>query len=176
MSQALYSKVGMGQAPVLFREAMRQLVGGVCIITVSVGKERLGFTATAVMSLSDNPPTLAVGINKSTSAYASIVKSRRFGVNILSHTQKELADIFAGRCGVDGADRFQFAEWTDCRGNPPALKNALAFFDCSCTDCVDVSTHSLIIAHAKQIAVTSSGSPLIYWDRHYECIEPNRKQ
>lgn len=170
MSRTLLTSSVTDEEAALFREAMRQLVGGVCVITVGSGSERRGFTATAVMSLSDRPPTLALGINKNTSVYPPLVRTKRFGVNVLSHGQRKLADIFAGRCGVDGAARFIFAEWATSGDNPPALKNALAYFDCVCTAHIDVSTHSLIVGEAKHITVPSSGSPLIYWDRHYECL------
>ena len=47
-----------------FRGAMRHLTGGVSVITAGRGKDITGLTVTSVSSLSVEPPTLMVGINR----------------------------------------------------------------------------------------------------------------
>ena len=52
-----------------FRSAMRHLTGGVSVITVGRGSEVSGMTVTSVSSLSVDPPSLIVGINRSSSSW-----------------------------------------------------------------------------------------------------------
>ncbi len=54
-----------------FRMGMRKLAGAVTIITSVRGGQRHGMTATAVCSVTCEPPTLLVRINKSTVTLAS---------------------------------------------------------------------------------------------------------
>ena len=85
-----------------FRLAMRQLVSGVCLITHGRGEARVGMTATSVSSLSMDPPTLIVCVNKSASLYARLRRGDAFGVSVLGAQHAEFADRFAARTGLIG--------------------------------------------------------------------------
>lgn len=80
-----------------FRAAMRHLAGGVSVITTGSGAERNGLTATSVSSLSAEPPTLIVCINRQASAWPLIARHRAFGVNVLGSDQIEIGERFSGR-------------------------------------------------------------------------------
>jgi flavin reductase (DIM6/NTAB) family NADH-FMN oxidoreductase RutF len=54
-----------------FRDAMRQLARSVCLITLGSGDERTGLTATSVSSLSAEPPTLLVCVDRASQATPS---------------------------------------------------------------------------------------------------------
>ena len=69
--------------PLSLKEAMRRLVGGVVIITAGMGEERTGLTATSAVSLSMDPPTMLICVNKTASSYPVIVKRRHFCVNVV---------------------------------------------------------------------------------------------
>ena len=60
-----------------FRAAMRQLAGGVCLITHGVGAERAGQTGTSVTSLSADPPSLIVCVSRGSSSYPGLAPHRR---------------------------------------------------------------------------------------------------
>ena len=55
-----------------FRGAMARVAGAVHLVTTDGTGGRAGFTASAVCSVSDGPPTLLVCINRSSSAYAAV--------------------------------------------------------------------------------------------------------
>ena len=57
-----------------FKEAMRRLAGTVTIVTVSNGEERHGTTATAVTSLSMDPPSILVCFNKDSRLHAHLAE------------------------------------------------------------------------------------------------------
>ena len=89
-----------------FRGAMRQLVGGVSVVTVGQGQDISGMTVSSVTSLSIDPPSLIVAINRSASSWPLLVRDGVFGVNVLSADQRDIAERFTGKNGAKGRDRF----------------------------------------------------------------------
>ena len=67
-----------------FRLAMREFASGVAIVTCANGKERPGCTATALTSLSLSPPSLVIGLERSSSTLAVLTQAGAFAVNILA--------------------------------------------------------------------------------------------
>src|SRR5437016_8558790 len=86
-----------------FRIAMRQLTGGVSVITAGRGQDITGMTVTSVASLSADPPSLIVSINRSASSWPLITRDGFFGVNILSADQLDIAERFTGKNGLKGS-------------------------------------------------------------------------
>lgn len=95
-----------------FRGAMRHLTGGVSVITVGRGGDISGMTVTSVSSLAVDPPSLIVGINRSSSSWPLLKSYGFFGVNILNADQLDIAERFTGKDGLKGVDRFAGAEWS----------------------------------------------------------------
>jgi flavin reductase (DIM6/NTAB) family NADH-FMN oxidoreductase RutF len=86
-----------------FRLAMRQLPGAVCVIATEYGGGRIGFVTTAVCSVSADPPTLLVCVNKNTSAHDPIVKAGRFSVNLLATQHVTVSETFSGQARRQGS-------------------------------------------------------------------------
>ena len=85
-----------------FRAAMRHLAGGVSVITAGRGKDISGMTVTSVSSLSVDPPSLIVGINRAASSWPLLKRNGFFGVNILNADQLDIAERFTGKDGSKG--------------------------------------------------------------------------
>src|SRR5947208_10609013 len=83
-----------------FRGAMRQLTGGVSVITAGRGRDISGMTVTSVSSLSVDPPALIVSINRGASSWPLLKRYGVFGVNILASDQIDIAERFAGMDGI----------------------------------------------------------------------------
>ena len=120
-----------------FRSAMRHLAGGVSVITVGRGKDIAGMTVTSVSSLSVDPPTLIVSINRESSSWPLLTRHGFFGVNILTADQLDVAERFTGKGGLKGADRFTGAQWITRTSGVPLLVGALAAVDCAVEDIVE---------------------------------------
>src|ERR1700745_1203617 len=84
----------------LFRTAMRELAGGVAVVTVGKDDDITGFTATSVSSLSTHPPRLAVCVAQNSASWPAIQQHRCFVVNLLRDAERSLANRFAGRDGL----------------------------------------------------------------------------
>ncbi len=101
-------------------QAIALHVSSVCVITTALDGERFGLTATAVSSVSAEPPRLLVCINKSGLTHDKILAAGRFCVNVLAEEQDKVAMVFAGM-GGSAADRFETGEWTTLKTGSPVL-------------------------------------------------------
>src|SRR5438552_18176247 len=116
--------------PVVFREAMSRIGAAVHVITTAGPGGKAGATATAVCSGSDVPPTLLRCLNRRSQTNPAVVENGVFCVNTLGDGGAEIADIFAGRTGITGSDRFASGDWTALSTGSPVLVSAVIVFDC----------------------------------------------
>ena len=154
-----------------FRGAMRQLTGGVSVITAGHGSDISGMTVTSVSSLSVDPPTLIVGINRSASSWPLLKRYGVFGVNILASDQIDIAERFTGRGGLKGAARFADAEWTTRASGVPLLVGALAAIDCAVDDIIERHSHAIVIGRALGMQLSRRTAALGYWQGQYVAID-----
>jgi flavin reductase (DIM6/NTAB) family NADH-FMN oxidoreductase RutF len=159
------------ESSVDFRQAMRHLVGGVNIITVGRGRDIKGMTVTSVASLSVDPPSLIVSINRSASSWSLLKRNGFFGVNILNADQIDLAERFAGKGGVTGADRFAGAEWITRVSGAPLLADALAAIDCEVEHIVERHSHAIVIGRPLDIQLSQQTAALAYWQGQYVAMD-----
>ena len=151
-----------------YRNAMAQLAGAVNIVTTDGPAGRAGFSATAVCSVSDNPPTLLVCINRSSSAYRMLFENAVVCVNTLSADQQPLSQLFGGKPPME--ERFAGGEWSSLETGAPILKGALASFDCRVRAIHDGSTHDIIICDVVDTAVGEGEEALLYFKRAYRTL------
>jgi flavin reductase (DIM6/NTAB) family NADH-FMN oxidoreductase RutF len=154
-----------------FRGAMRHLTGGVSVITAGRGKDITGMTVTSVASLSVDPPTLIVSINREASSWPLLKRLRFFGVNILAADQLDVAERFAGKGGLKGADRFAGARWTTRISGVPLLVGALAAIDCEIEDVVERHSHAIVIGRVLDIRNSGHTAALAYWQGRYVAVD-----
>ncbi len=154
----------------LFRVAMRQLAGGVCLIAHGVGAKRAGQTATSVTSLSADPPSLIVCVNRGASSYRGLAPGVAFGVNVLGAHQQEFADRFSDGAGISAAERFADGHWSASPNGAPLLNDSLAAFDCEVDDIIERHTHAIIIGRVKGVAIRKHGGALVHWRGVYDSL------
>jgi flavin reductase (DIM6/NTAB) family NADH-FMN oxidoreductase RutF len=145
-----------------FKRAMRRLASTVTIIsTADANGNRYGMTATAVNSLTMDPPSLLICANQSASIHDPLTGRGRFCVNVLTTEHEELVSAFSGR--LKGDARFGVGEWHDENGIP-YLEGAQCNLFCDVDRIVPFSTHSVIIGRVSAVRVEEGISPLIYAD------------
>lgn len=108
-----------------FKRAMRRLASTVTIVgTADANGNRYGTTATAVDSVSMNPPSLLVCINHAASIHAPLSGRGAFCVNVLTTEHERLVSAFSGR--LTGEERFAVGDWRDDgRGHPVPRRRAV---------------------------------------------------
>ena len=154
-----------------FRNAMRRLAGGVSVITAGRGRDISGMTVTSVSSLSVEPPTLIVSVNRSASSWPLIQRHGFFGVNILNADQLDLAERFTGKGGLKGAERFAGAEWFARASGVPLLSSALAAIECEVEEAIERHSHAVVIGRVLDVQVSPRSAALAYWQGQYVAID-----
>lgn len=149
-----------------FRNAMARVCAPVNVITTNGPAGRGGFTATAMCSVTDEPPTLLVCMNSRSLQTGLFLENRRFCVNVLTGEHKELAGFFAGR-EADMAARYAAAEWAELASGNHALADAIVSFDCRLTEARLVGTHNIFIGEVVEIRSRNDGHALLYFDRNF---------
>jgi len=150
-----------------FRNAMALLAGAVNVITTDGPAGLAGFTASAVCSVTDQPPTLLVCMNRSSFAHRFFVENRTLCVNVLAADQQPLSALFSNR-EVSMTQRFDRAPWRALATGAPALDGALVNFDGEITHIHEVGSHSIFLAELRDVRLAGQGSQgLAYFNRAY---------
>jgi len=145
------------------RYGMRHFAVGVTIITARDGETRAGLTATAVCSVTADPPRLVVFVNKNVAANEVILNSGALCVNVLAGDQEEVAKVFAGMLKeVHGEARFEHGRWRELATGAPTLDGSLANFDCRVIKVFDESTHHAFLCEVLATCERNDGEALIY--------------
>ncbi|HWM46234.1 MAG TPA: flavin reductase family protein [Xanthobacteraceae bacterium] len=150
-----------------FKQGMRKLAAGVNVVTVFEEGYAQGLTATAVCSLSAEPPHLLVCVNSSASAHGAIHRAGAFGLNVLAREQEEIARRFAGMDGGERTRRFEVGRWTNLSTGTPLLEDALAAFDCLVVREISAATHTIFIGRVLGVLTSDSGTPLVFHDSRF---------
>ena len=148
-----------------YRNGMSRLGSAVSVVTTMSGGKRYGFTASAVCSASDAPPTLLVCINRASSSFPAFASTRNFCVNTLMPGQEEISDVFGGK--IPSADRFAFGEWIKGLTGAPVLANASVNFECELTNAVDEATHRVLFGRVIDVQENVERGTLLYSMRRY---------
>lgn len=146
------------------KQAMRRVASTVNVISICVRGEPMGITATAMSSLSMDPPSLLVCINQAATMHASMEDVSHFGVNVLHADQSDLAQMFADR--TRHALRFSSGWHLDCE-RPPRLADAQVSFLCRRTDHHRFGTHSIFIGVVVDVVFRDEVDPLLYLNGQY---------
>ena len=155
-----------------FRLAMRRLAGGVSIISGAGPDGPLAVTATAVTSLTAEPPSVVCCLNRSLQLETAVKDTGRFAVNMLRADHHDLAKRFAGMHGVRGSQKFGQGNWTILPSDVPALFDSLVTFDCRVEDILEVGTHSIFVGLIAQAHFGESGDPLLYCNGAFASLVP----
>tara|TARA_R110002074_G_scaffold372960_1_gene548550 strand:- start:1882 stop:2409 length:528 start_codon:yes stop_codon:yes gene_type:complete len=152
-----------------FRDAMSTLAAAVNIVTTDGPGGRAGFTATAVCSVCDEPPTLLVCLNRGASVYDTFSGSQSLCVNTLADSQSDLSGIFGGKSGME--QRFAAANWSAAVTGAPVLEGALISFDCMISKRVSVGTHDILFCEVVSVRQQEEVGSLVYFDRGYHQLK-----
>jgi flavin reductase len=154
-----------------YRAGMRKLAAGVCLITSSQDGEPGGMIATAVTSVSAEPPTLLICVNRTASLFETIKASEVFCVNVLAADAMPLVEVFSSSARRE--ERFQAGTWSTLPGGAPVCTQALVAFDCRVVKVIDWHSHSIFLGQVIAVVYpTAQALPLLYMDRQFHGLAP----
>lgn len=142
----------------VFRDVIGRFASGVTIITTRNDGADLGTTASAVSSLSMEPPMLLICMNRTSETGRAILEAGRFVVNILGEDQADIAQRFARK----GDDKFEGLEVARGLAGLPLLSGTLGHLECRVAETATGGTHTVFLSHVEH-AGASEGSPLTYY-------------
>lgn len=161
----------------LFRDAFRRWATTVVIVTYrDAAGLPAGMTATSMSSLSAEPPSLLVCINRETRAHPAIIRRRTFGVDLLSVVQRPIAS----HCSARGRDKVLRDSWLapDAeRDGPPRLIASLAHLDCTLDRSYEVFSHTIIVGLIDAVWINPiEAPPLLYHGGAYRPLESEQER
>lgn len=143
----------------LFKSAMRQMASTISLVTTSVDGRAHGMIATSIVSVSAEPPSLLVCINRSASMHGPTSHSGRFCVNMLGLDQAELCREFGAR---EGGDRFEVGRWGRGLHDLPFVEGAVAVLFCSVEREMNYATHTIFVGRIEHVETDTGLRPLVF--------------
>ena len=144
--------------PARFRETIGHFATGVAVVSTRLHGIDHGLTASAICSLSLEPPMLVVCLNLQSATQAAIARSGRFGVSILAQEQDDVAVRFA----TPRSDKFAGVAFRHGLHGQPLLEDSLARLECDVESETIGGTHRVFIGLVR-FADVVPGAPLTYY-------------
>ncbi|ENU31830.1 hypothetical protein F991_00144 [Acinetobacter sp. CIP-A165] len=151
-----------------FRNAMSLLTSAISVVTTAGLSGRYGFTASAVCSVTDTPPTLLVCMNQASSSHVHFVENKILTVNVLGAHHEHVSKVFSSKLGPE--ERFKHGVWTELETGAPVLNDALVSFDCEIDQIQQVGTHTIFICPIVAIQQSQHDQSLVYFNRAYHQV------
>ncbi len=152
-----------------FRQAMGHFATGVTVVTsIGADGEPVGTTASAVTSLSLDPPLVLVCFDRASLTLEAVRAHRAFVVNVLAAPQQHLSVNFARR-GLAAA-------WDGIRHRPgptgsPRLDGVLAALECTVEYSLPGGDHEIVVGRIHDVeTIGKDATPLLYWRGTYASL------
>jgi flavin reductase len=149
-----------------FKFVMRRLAASVTVITSRHGQDFNGMTATAVCSVSAEPPLVLVVVNRASNSYSMISGGGRFALNILREDQADVANYFARQGDKSFDDLSHEFGLTGC----PLLTACVATVECTVDSAFNCGSHTIFVGRVVNTAVRQE-TPLLYFNGNFARIE-----
>lgn len=157
-----------------FRTVLSHLAAGVVIVTTrdSEGAPQ-GMTATAVCSVSLEPPLVMACLDHDAATHAAVAETGVFALNLLSASEEELARRFA----TQSREKFAGLPLSSSETGAPVLEGVLAYCDCAVVRSVPAGDHTIFIGRvvAAEVGADPEGDhpagPLLYYLGRYGAID-----
>jgi flavin reductase (DIM6/NTAB) family NADH-FMN oxidoreductase RutF len=151
------------------KQAMRRLAASVVVVTARDGDTRYAMAASACTSLSMDPPSIVLCVNKTASIYPILNHGKDFCINVLSGAHEALSIACSG--AAKGEARFDVGDWrNDADTNTPYLGDAQASLICAVDDIHHYGTHGIFVGRVKRVHLHGDVHPLIYIDGRYSSL------
>jgi flavin reductase (DIM6/NTAB) family NADH-FMN oxidoreductase RutF len=146
-----------------FWRTLGERATGVTIVTAGSEEGPVGFLGLSASHVTADPPTMLVSIDAKTSALKGVLANGHFAINFIPAGHAALVDLFSGKGGVSGAERFAAGDWETLATGAPVYKAALGVFDCAVEDIIQRGTISIVIGRVKATRARGEGEPLVFF-------------
>lgn len=152
-----------------YRHAMSNLAAGVHVITTDGVAGRYGITMTAVSSVTDDPPTVVLCINRQAAIQPILRANGALCINMLSAQQRDVAEHFAGITKLTSEERFRQHVWLPAGpAKQPQVADALVHLHGRTHEYHDMGSHTVFYVLIDYIDVADSNqAALLYFRRQF---------
>lgn len=157
----VWSDPPAGIEPDAFRRTLRRLAAGVCAVTTGTLAQPAGLVASSVVSVSAEPPLLAVFVNQGSSALPAILANGSFAANVLGCRHADVVRAFVSQ--PQGAGRFADPDWRAGALDLPVLTTALAVMECQIVTTQRLGTHRLLVGRIAR-ATSREYQPMVHFN------------
>lgn len=148
---------------------MGRFATGVVLVTGVDDGEPVGFAAQSFVSLSLDPPLVAVCPARTSTSWPRVRAGGRFCINVLAADQKPLCDAFAR----SGGDKFAGVDWRPGVTGAPVVEDVLAWVDCELEAEHEAGDHTIAVGRVRDLAVREAeGEPLLFFEGNYGAFAP----
>ncbi|MGQ3675324.1 flavin reductase family protein [Xanthobacter sp. TB0139] len=156
-----------------FRDACGLFATGVTVITTRHEGDVHGMTANAFMSISLDPPLVAISLGEKAKMLSKLRESGSFAVSVLQGEAEDMAWHFAGRPMDDTSNVF-------CElAGMPAIRDAVAVFSADVEQEIPAGDHSIVIGRVRALRKSAGRAPLLFHGGRFgapgceagECVE-----
>lgn len=143
--------------PRRLRDACGRFGTGVTVVTTRCDGHDHGMTANAFLSVSLEPPLVAVCIAETAKMLPRVQSSGRFAVSVLADTMDGIAWHFAGKPNP------RFTDLLESVDGLPVVRGAVAIFTTDVHDEVVAGDHTIIIGRVRSLATSEGRKPLLFF-------------
>jgi flavin reductase (DIM6/NTAB) family NADH-FMN oxidoreductase RutF len=151
--------------PDLFRGTLSNWASGVTVVTSRRGEDVRGMTASAVCSVSLDPPLVLVCVDKTAIMHDFVADSHVFALNILARDQEEVSRACASR-KVEESRRLEGIPYHAESTGSPILDGAIGYLDCRVEHAYEGGDHTIFVGRVEA-AGARDGEPLLYFRSGY---------
>ena len=151
----------------VFREAMSRLSAPVVLVTTDGPLGRHGLTVSAICSVSADPPTILVCLNRHNRSHAAFVRNGVVGISVMEPQHESLALRFSSSA-LGQNEKFDGEHWCAEPGQAPVLAEASVALTGRIVDNHAVGSHDILICQIQAIKLsTSEAAGLVWFDRGF---------
>jgi flavin reductase (DIM6/NTAB) family NADH-FMN oxidoreductase RutF len=148
------------------RAFMRRIPAAVAVVAVDADGQRLGLTVTSFVSLSLDPPLVAVAISRFAALHELLREAGGFAVSLLSDGQEPVARHFAR-----GMPPIVLWSGIEVRDGPrgPLLEGAVGWIECATASEVPAGDHTLFVGSVESVVAGAAGArALVFAEGGYD--------
>jgi flavin reductase (DIM6/NTAB) family NADH-FMN oxidoreductase RutF len=144
---------------------LRGFPSGVAVLTVDAEGERLGLTVGSLVSLSLEPPLVAVSISRQAAMHELLRTAGGFALSLLAGDQEAVAQHFAR--GVPPLAHWHGIATRAGAAGAPLIEDAVGWLECETRAEHEAGDHTLFVGEVLAAERGRSAAPLLYLDQRY---------
>jgi len=150
-----------------FRQALGSFPTGVAVITaVSPSRHPMGITVNSFTSVSLDPPMVLWCLDKKSDRYQVFTKAKGFTISVLGTAHEDVS----ARLAKQGSHSLEGIALIETELGPPALADALAFFECGSEAVHEGGDHAILLGRVLRFARHDAGAPLVFFRGRYGAL------